>query len=670
MVWGIMTGVFWLAGRGAAGEEPRSGMIARKNVMVPMRDGTKAATDIYLPASAGAVAEGRFRAIIDSRQPHRGVEGFVATADYQVGIESSLRKIFREPDLNAGLEAAWQRKSIKVSACRNEYENFQILIFSATTPLEHVCVEVSDLVDEKHHARIAGGSVNKYVVGYLRTQRPPYMVQHVGFWPDPLFPFAPFSLAAGIVQPIWITVHVPKDAPAGNYSGRIKIHPANGEARELPVRLRVRDFTIPDRSHLMVASDFNTRDDMSAFDKFYPVGEAERVALIKKYLDYLAEHKIHTLIYGYVTCRDEKLLSIRKNEKGAYEYDFSKLDPLLDHIIQKDFSFNIFIPNYNKRVDVMFMINPLLQQYAHLRERVFTSAEFEKTIIELLRSYVAHLREKGCLERALCATWDEAPSTYYAHAKHINEIVKEAAPTLKTVMSADMRRMPEELADSADVWYTHLALWHEESARKLRAKGKEIHGYVSNAPQDRPSLYIDYPAIDPRILFWMSWKYKLNGFGYWNVNAWHYQTVHVQNYSEDKAGKGLTPDTRWNVYHQSPRHACNGDGQLVYPGKDGPIGSIRMELIRDGIEDYEYIWLLNHETEQLRKSADAGDRRAQSLVAESEAVLRTVDSIVKSNKEFEQDPAALLKARERIGDRIEKILAEIPSGRQTGETRT
>jgi hypothetical protein len=95
-----------------------------------------------------------------------------------------------------------------------------------------------------------------------------------------------------------------------------------------------------------------------------------------------------------------------------------------------------------------------------------------------------------------------------------------------------------------------------------------------------------------------------------------------------------------------------------------------MELIRDGIEDYEYIWLLNHETEQLRKSADAGDRRAQSLVAESEAVLRTVDSIVKSNKEFEQDPAALLKARERIGDQIEKILAEIPSGRQTGETRT
>ena len=36
----------------------------------------------------------------------------------------------------------------------------------------------------------------------------------------------------------------------------------------------------------------------------------------------------------------------------------------------------------------------------------------------------------------------------------------------------------------------------------------------------------------------------------------------------------------------------HGDGVLLYPGPAGPIGSIRLANIRDGLEDYEYLWLL------------------------------------------------------------------------------
>lgn len=31
----------------------------------------------------------------------------------------------------------------------------------------------------------------------------------------------------------------------------------------------------------------------------------------------------------------------------------------------------------------------------------------------------------------------------------------------------------------------------------------------------------------------------------------------------------------------------SGDGMYVYPGADGPVGSIRLEAIRDGLEDWE-----------------------------------------------------------------------------------
>ena len=40
----------------------------------------------------------------------------------------------------------------------------------------------------------------------------------------------------------------------------------------------------------------------------------------------------------------------------------------------------------------------------------------------------------------------------------------------------------------------------------------------------------------------------------------------------------------------------NGEGSLFYPGKDagidGPVASIRLKNLRDGMEDYEYFVLL------------------------------------------------------------------------------
>ena len=43
---------------------PEHGVILARNVMVPLRDGIRLATDIYFPAANGAPAAGRFPAIL------------------------------------------------------------------------------------------------------------------------------------------------------------------------------------------------------------------------------------------------------------------------------------------------------------------------------------------------------------------------------------------------------------------------------------------------------------------------------------------------------------------------------------------------------------------------------------------------------------------------------
>ncbi|NLF71197.1 MAG: CocE/NonD family hydrolase [Candidatus Anammoximicrobium sp.] len=71
---GVVAAAFVPGVRPADGRESGYEVLARQNVMVPMRDGVKLATDIYLPARNGAAVEGRFPVVL-SRTPY----GKVAT---------------------------------------------------------------------------------------------------------------------------------------------------------------------------------------------------------------------------------------------------------------------------------------------------------------------------------------------------------------------------------------------------------------------------------------------------------------------------------------------------------------------------------------------------------------------------------------------------------------
>jgi hypothetical protein len=113
------------------------------------------------------------------------------------------------------------------------------------------------------------------------------------------------------------------------------------------------------------------------------------------------------------------------------------------------------------------------------------------------------------------------------------------------------------------------------------------------------------------------------------------------------------PEVPWNTY------TCdrfNGDGHLIYPGPDGmPISSIRMECIRDGIEDYECFYMLN----ELVKKAEEKGRGNSDLVKQARQALGVRESVVKSLKKFTYDPAEVLKARTELLDLIEALRGEI-----------
>ena len=101
-----------------------------------------------------------------------------------------------------------------------------------------------------------------------------------------------------------------------------------------------------------------------------------------------------------------------------------------------------------------------------------------------------------------------------------------------------------------------------------------------------PSFSVNSPLMVSRALGWMMYDYDVDGILYWCVNSWGY---------------GDEEKDFWNTYDS----ATPGEGILVLPGSDygvtGPIGTIRIENLRESMEDYEYLWLL----EQFGGSIDS-----------------------------------------------------------------
>ena len=105
----------------------------------------------------------------------------------------------------------------------------------------------------------------------------------------------------------------------------------------------------------------------------------------------------------------------------------------------------------------------------------------------------------------------------------------------------------------------------------------------------------------------------------------------------------------------------NGDGRFFYPpltaadGRaktpvyDPPVGSVRGEMLRDGIEDYEYFALLKRQLSANGARLDAEERKAAANL------LKVPADIYRSLTDYNRDPASMESHRLRLARAIEKL---------------
>jgi hypothetical protein len=191
------------------------------------------------------------------------------------------------------------------------------------------------------------------------------------------------------------------------------------------------------------------------------------------------------------------------------------------------------------------------------------------------------------------------------------------------------------MAPLHDIWCPKAQLFREiyteEQAAKFppfpermaeeQRRGKRVWWYVCNYPQPPYlNVFTNDPGISGRALFWQQYRYGVTGFLYWGSNSWG-----------RLADPWVDTDTFGNDIH--------GDGILFYPGEKagihGPVVSLRMKILRSGIEDFDLLTL-------------AGQIVGREVLTEK------ILSVVPSLTEVRGSGDKLLAIRKEIGDLIEK----------------
>ncbi|MBS0010599.1 MAG: DUF4091 domain-containing protein [Bacteroidales bacterium] len=337
-------------------------------------------------------------------------------------------------------------------------------------------------------------------------------------------------------------------------------------------------------------------------------------------------------------------------------FDFSRFDIALSRYLD-DFGFNSF------RIDLPGMGSGTYYSRNEGRYGGFRQGTviYNKLMMSYLSQIEAHLREKGWLDRVYVYWFDEPGRIDYPFVREGMEIIRRGASEISTFLTEN--DPGPEIMDVTDISCT---IWHRidpDKARMVKERGNEYWSYLCTGPK-HPWLseFIDHDGINLRMWLWGTWAYDLDGILIWSTNYWTSRSAsppgYLQNPWEDPAsyvqgyGWPLGKQTQWG----------NGDGRLFYPpnrnpGKDirvfieEPVPSFRLEQLREGIEDYEYLTLLKELASRLPQTAVYNDKlynRALDLIT-------IPDSIFRDGKSYTKDAADLLNYRTEIALLIEEL---------------
>lgn len=207
------------------------------------------------------------------------------------------------------------------------------------------------------------------------------------------------------------------------------------------------------------------------------------------------------------------------------------------------------------------------------------SAEGYAFLAQYLQAWYGFLKDNGWLEQTVQHAADEPFAASMNDYRSIVCMVRKHMPGVK-VIEAVCTSQVEGTADiliPTNQYYEE----HRDPFEQLRTLGHTLWFYTCSVPGGYyMNRLMDIPLLKTRLLHWGNFMYRLEGYLHWGFNGYRPgQDPFADNCPEHTA-------------HAERKRLPAGDTHIVYPGEDGPWGSVRLEAMRAGIEDYELLNML------------------------------------------------------------------------------
>ncbi len=448
--------------------------------------------------------------------------------------------------------APTDNKSFTVYMTRGECEDAQIVI-SSSENREGLSVQASTLKNRKGD-EIQTEVLRQYYVKCART-----------YYPDPVAPMNDttrcFDLKAGRSQAMFIQLKTTAETPAGDYAGVVSVMQGDKTVKQLRLFCHVWDIVMPE-TMTSVATVNLYRDqiarfhDMSAKDYY------------KEYYEFLLDFRVNPwdMPYDILDERSEVYMNDPRVNSFSIPYEWNDTN-LLSARAQKITSNELWVkkafyypydePTDTDKLNIVAGVGTTIKKYhpgARIVVPFFTDIEYdgERDQIAMMSEYINIWCPKTfCFTK----TTDKATGKRVLYTANQRKKYTEFG-----------QRMKDEVAGGDEVWW-----------------------YVCWEPgKPYANMFIDMQGYINRLLFWQQKQYDCTGFLYWSSNAWD----RVKNPWTNMATVG----TDYRTGASGLSDGVFGDGSLLYPGSevnvDGPCGSVRLHAVRDGLEEYEMLTML------------------------------------------------------------------------------
>jgi hypothetical protein len=462
---------------------------------------------------------------------------------------------------------------------RNGHGNVQLAIRAAQA-ITGLRVEVTGLESRGKPLRTQVRWAGYVPVGSNPPGTPPDEVIRPApsLFPDPLREDFPLDVRPARTQSIWITVYAPPDATPAEYRGEAVFYSGDRRLTSAPFRMRVAEATVPAQPTLHVTNWFNwdavhLRNHYKNIEPYSDsywnlLGNIGRV---------MADHRQNVILTPVGSLAQPALAG------GAIRYDFALFDKWVEtfekagaigtieggHLLgrQSGYQTAMVVPAY------VVEGGKIIQRNLHTDD-----PRAEQYLNSFLSSLYAHLKEKGWAGRYIQHIHDEPHDHEAPIYNRYATIIRRNLPGVPTIDAVGLDQDISFFADVCDIWVPVLGSF-DDQLDKIRdhvGKGGRAWFYTCIFPQGRYlNRFIDQPLIKVRLLHWFNFRYDFTGFLHWGGNYWGPQPFHnVQSVINDNTT--LLPA---------------GDNALVYPDPRNHtvLSSIRLEAMREGIEEYELL---------------------------------------------------------------------------------